>query len=272
MKKLITLTTLIISQSLFAGNEKGNGGDTCEIKLQSQNEKIKSMLINNEIKNLKMPKGLSFLEYKKRMIEEANKVIFSCSKKTIKLGSTEKTCLNYKDNQNQSRIECNLDRFLSITKSEQFKLVHHELAGLANLESNLGDERSNYFITNQLPLNWAINYSFMANNSIKNDDGSCSPSSLHLLQTEDVLIIQDVINGTFVFKLSADEVKKFENLGSRKIGDIVRFTTNKDGYTFTFNGEGCGSSKCESLEIVYPNDVKVELKSSESFLDKIDCE
>lgn len=50
---------------------------------------------------------------------------------------------------NQPNILCNIARFAATSASEQYKLIHHEFAGLVYLEKNEG-AASDYFISNQL--------------------------------------------------------------------------------------------------------------------------
>lgn len=74
----------------------------------------------------------------------------SCTSDRLFIGSAEKTCVNFVDESGESRILCNDKRFQDTKESEKFTLIHHEYAGVSNLEVNNGTEESNYFISNQL--------------------------------------------------------------------------------------------------------------------------
>src|SRR5207253_11459999 len=75
--------------------------------------------------------------------------IVSCVDEQIFVGSAEKTCKNFAAADGSLNIQCNANRFMATSNSDQYILVHHEYAGLAGFEVNTG-ESSNYQISNQI--------------------------------------------------------------------------------------------------------------------------
>lgn len=147
MKNLLLIGTLLLSINLFAGNEKGNGGDICENKIQNIKNDIESWLLNGEFKGIKLPAGLSEEVYKNGMLEAVKKSLLSCTNDKVKIGNAEKTCKNF-DDKRETRIVCNFDRIMKTNDEELYRLIHHEFAGVAGFELNKGEETSNYEISN----------------------------------------------------------------------------------------------------------------------------
>ena len=96
--------------------------------------------------------GLTSEEYKSKMLEaiEGNPII-KCQTEELLFGSAEKTCLNTTNNGN-AEIVCNLDRIESSNIEEKYRIIHHEIAGLAGIEVN-ETESSDYFYSNQITAN-----------------------------------------------------------------------------------------------------------------------
>lgn len=145
MKKLLTgLFLLSISFSALAWNERGNGGDTCESRIQEISKDFEGWFEEEKFTSIVLPNHLSQDEYKESMLSAISTSVISCTTDKIFVGRAEKTCMN-KD----SLIKCNANRFKGLTDSEQYKLVHHELAGVSGFEVNKS-EASNYQISNQI--------------------------------------------------------------------------------------------------------------------------
>ena len=80
---------------------------------------------------------------------EGNPIIKLSDGRTF--GSAEKTCLNTSNNGN-AEIVCNLKRIESSNIEEKYRIIHHEIAGLAGIEVN-ETESSDYFYSNQITAN-----------------------------------------------------------------------------------------------------------------------
>ena len=149
MKKKLLLATavnLCLSSSFAtAGEGATNGGDICENKLSSIVLDIEGWIQNNGGKQLSFTNGLTSEEYKSKMLEaiEGNPII-KCQTEELLFGSAEKTCLNTSNNGN-AEIVCNLKRIESSNIEEKYRIIHHEIAGLAGIEVN-ETESSDYFL------------------------------------------------------------------------------------------------------------------------------
>jgi hypothetical protein len=144
----IVLFCLASVAQASAGREGGNGGDMCEDRIKVIGDDIASWIHKGGPAKLNLPETTDAFEYSSSMLNSISKAKISCTSQTLKIGNAEKTCINYPDPANP-RILCNSAKFMNTTEELQYVLVHHEYAGLANLEVNQG-ESSNYTISNQL--------------------------------------------------------------------------------------------------------------------------
>lgn len=141
----------ILSTKNSVGGHDGNGGDPCEYKVKNIVSDIRSWLLNDQFKGIKLPARLSQDQYKKGMIEATSKVgVVSCTAETLYLKGVEKTCKNFEIEDGEAQIVCNFDRLMKTSDKESYKLVHHELAGIAGYEANNGSASSNYVISDQI--------------------------------------------------------------------------------------------------------------------------
>lgn len=154
MKSLLLLSSLFLLSPNISmakrGQDKGNGGDICENKMRNITNSIEEWLIRDEYKGLKLPDDLSEENYKEGMLDAAKKSILSCVTEKVFIGMAEKTCKNFEGEDQSTQVVCNFDRFMKTEEKEQYRLVHHELAGVAGFETNKGEEASVYFISNQI--------------------------------------------------------------------------------------------------------------------------
>lgn len=151
MKNFVIVIATLLSASISYANAKvvGNGGDPCENRFQVLRDDLRSWLQSDAPSLLTLPDGVYTHTYQDDMIRVIDSSLISCTDNRILLGDSEKTCANYIDNRGQKQILCNRSRFMTTQVSDQYVLVHHEFAGLANLEVSRGSE-SVYFISNQL--------------------------------------------------------------------------------------------------------------------------
>jgi hypothetical protein len=128
----------------------GNGGDACENKVLTIRDEINLWINKGGYKELKLPKSLSLNDYASKMKDAIRGAKVSCTNDRLFIGQAEKACVNFVTNSGDHRILCNDKRFTDTKESEKFTLVHHEYAGVAELEVNSAGEESNYVISNQL--------------------------------------------------------------------------------------------------------------------------
>lgn len=155
MKNLLLIGTFLFNLNAFAkpsmiDSDKGNGGDICENQMRNISNDIESWLLRDEFKGIKLDNRISEAAFKGRMLEAVQRSLLSCTADKIFIGKAEKTCKNFKDKNRDIRIVCNFNRFMKTTQNDQYRLMHHEFAGVAGLETNDGKEESNYRISDQV--------------------------------------------------------------------------------------------------------------------------
>jgi len=141
-----------VSHAVITGGDSGGGGDASEARVDEIRSDILKWINNGGASNLEFPENLSHDVYVSEMkkVLAPKKVVVSFTDKAVKVGKAEKTCKGYTDLEtNRKNILCNIPRFQSTGESEQYRLIHHEYAGLVNVEKNSG-EASDYIISNQL--------------------------------------------------------------------------------------------------------------------------
>lgn len=135
---------------LFAiANGVGNGGDICENRFTIIRNDIQSWMLKGGGVGLNLPQGVSFGTYNQTMLSNISMAKISCTDEKIFIGIGEKTCMNFRGADGSLQINCNLNRFMDTSESDQYILVHHEYAGLSGLELNTA-EASDYRISNQI--------------------------------------------------------------------------------------------------------------------------
>lgn len=152
MKLILVLALSIFvsaASAMVDGQDRGNGGDLCELRFNNVRDDIRSWIQKGGSKGLQLPSNLSLDQYNSDMLEQIDNAQVSCTEDKVMIGAAEKTCINFLDEKGQAKIKCNLKRFLDSEDSAQYVLVHHEYAGLAGFEVNT-DEESDYRISNQI--------------------------------------------------------------------------------------------------------------------------
>lgn len=150
MKKFVLLSILLASQLATAQiDRKGNGGDLCELRIQSIRDDIAAWIMGGGSKGLKLPEGVVLAQYDTEMLRWIKSATVSCVDQELKLGASQKTCMNFLDEAGRARIHCNIKRFRDTAGSDQYVLIHHEYAGLAGFEANV-TEASHYPISSQI--------------------------------------------------------------------------------------------------------------------------
>lgn len=146
---LITALATVSAQAAGRISGSGNGGDMCELRMKDIRQDLSNWIALGGAQGLRLPQDVSVDQYITEMQAVIGSAKFSCVDETLKIGSAEKTCVNYKNDDKSMEIVCNTKRFLGTTESNQYVLTHHEFAGLAGFEVNSGEE-SNYTISNQI--------------------------------------------------------------------------------------------------------------------------
>lgn len=165
--KLITITFAILLASPFElrakekkGTESGGGGDASEERVNQIRSDLLNWLDTEGPKNLLFPYGLTYKMYvtKMKKILAPQKVIIAFIEKDddinrdlkVSVHGIPKTCRGFVSELNSTPyIICNISRFANTKDSEQYRLIHHEYAGLALIENNVG-AASDYRISSQI--------------------------------------------------------------------------------------------------------------------------
>ena len=151
-KLCLSAFVFVIGASPFlalAGSD-AHGGDPCEDRIKTIRDDIMDWIHKGSPAALKLPTGITPQIYSKLMLAQLAQATFSCVSETIGVGEFEKTCRNQASTTDYPTITCNVYRFTKLTSdAEQYRLIHHEFAGLAGLEVGNGGD-SDYSISDQV--------------------------------------------------------------------------------------------------------------------------
>lgn len=155
MKKIILLGLVLMSSISNAemGSEGVGGGDLCEDRIKIIRDDLQEWINKGGHQGLLLPAQVTPEEYSDLMLEQIKYTKIICVGAgdvgyPVNVSGVAKVC-RYDLNDNESKITCDYDKFQSIKESDQYILVHHEFAGLANIEKPKGSD-SNYTISNQI--------------------------------------------------------------------------------------------------------------------------
>jgi hypothetical protein len=184
---VLTAATLALLASApgFAGPRDSGGGDLCEDRIKIVRDDIKAWIQKGGPQGLTLPRDVSISQYSELMLEQINSAKIRCVGPNdagfpVQVNDTPKVC-RFERGSFKSVIVCDFDKFNSLAESDQYILVHHEFAGLANIEIPNGSD-SNYEVSNQLSgylkdelvKKLAIKPGSSFNQIFKNEDGSIS--------------------------------------------------------------------------------------------------
>lgn len=148
MKTLLVMI-LFLPFSAQAGDKVLNGGDACERRFLEIRDDLSQWLGNHGHEQLRFPSGITPVGYKAGMKNAFESAHISCVDEKLAVLGAEKTCVNFKNQDGTPQIVCQNERFLKLPTDEQYRLTHHEYAGVAGLEGNR-EEESSYPISNQI--------------------------------------------------------------------------------------------------------------------------
>lgn len=143
----------LASVCAFAGTQDRGGGDICEDRVKSIRDDIQKWILNDGPAGLKLPDELSKETYALKILLEASRLKIRCVREgdqgyPVMIGKSPKTCI-FDRRDEESVVTCDIEKFKATSESDQYVLIHHELAGLAKLERPDG-EKSTYGISNQI--------------------------------------------------------------------------------------------------------------------------
>lgn len=142
--------------SLSKGGVATGGGDLCEDRIQSIRDDLKKWIIEGGSQSLKLPTGFSAQKYKDEMLEKIQTTSVRCVGKgdagyPVTVEGSAKVC-RFDRSSSLNLITCDYQKFQAMAESDQYVLVHHEYAGLADVERPNGSD-SDYRVSNQISGN-----------------------------------------------------------------------------------------------------------------------
>lgn len=154
---LATLVVLLISgPKAFSGigNEGSGGGDLCEDQIQIIRSDIASWIQKGGHKNLKLPQNINEEQYKTEMLKYISEAKIRCIGESdkdypVEVYGTPKVCRFDNKRFKKPVITCDREAFMKMNETNQYVLVHHEYAGLSNVEIPNKDD-SQYQVSNQI--------------------------------------------------------------------------------------------------------------------------
>lgn len=149
--------TTVLARS--GGSMDGGGGDANEERVDEIRADILKWINKGGAKNLKLT-SITYDKYLEEMTEilEPQKVIVGFvelddpnnEELQVTVSGSPKTCRGfYSKLDNQPHILCNISRFSTLNGPQQYKLIHHEYAGLVGVEKNFG-AASDYNVSSQI--------------------------------------------------------------------------------------------------------------------------
>ena len=146
-----------LSKARAAQSAKGGvatgGGDLCEDRIKDIRDDLKLWIVKGGAKSLNLPDGVSAARYSDDMLEQIYVAKIRCvgngdAGYPVAVNGVAKVCRFDRTN-SLSLITCDFSKFQATNEADQYKLVHHEYAGLADIERPNGSD-SDYRISNQI--------------------------------------------------------------------------------------------------------------------------
>lgn len=153
MKTILFLNLLFALSFARAGSEGVGGGDLCENRIKIIRDDLSDWIKKGGPNGLVLPSEITIGQYTKTMLNQIEHGKIQCVSEgdegyPVNIDGIAKVC-RFDISSNESKITCDYNKFQSMKESDQYVLVHHEYAGMANLEIPNGAD-SNYFISNQI--------------------------------------------------------------------------------------------------------------------------
>lgn len=143
------------AQSAKGGVATG-GGDLCEDRIKIIRDDLRSWIVRGGAKNLQLPAGVSSGKYSDDMLEQILAAKVRCVTNgdagyPVTVDGVPKVC-RFDRSTSSSLITCDFNKFQAMAEGKQYELIHHEYAGLADIEKPNGSD-SNYDVSNQITSN-----------------------------------------------------------------------------------------------------------------------
>jgi hypothetical protein len=157
---MLFLTSLNLASAKAVGTEGGGGGDELEDRVNTIRFDIYKWIENGGSEALILPEDMTLEQYNQDMQEilARRRVLVSFVENDLSddeelrviVNGIPKTCRGFISKKDlKEHIVCNVTRFRGTSESGQYRLIHHEYAGLAMIEKNEG-ALSDYSISSQI--------------------------------------------------------------------------------------------------------------------------
>lgn len=213
--QLVIFSTMAFAKSSGGGVIGGGGGDASELRVNEIRSDILKWINEGGSKGLNLQNVLTQEEYISQMTDilQPKKVVIGFVEKDdevtdelkVSVNGEPKTCRGFISVIDfKPHILCNISRFASTSDSDQYKLIHHEFAGLAKIENNDG-AASDYFVSSQITDYLRIQTVLKL--AVKKSDDVISNYS--------ALAISDCIQ---------DQERELHSLDNKVLSDFIRIT------------------------------------------------
>ncbi len=154
MKLIILLFLSLVFQTVIAETTTSGtrgGGDLCENRIKIIRDDLLDWISKGGPNSLKLPIEISVGQYKNDMTNVLSTATIECVGKgdhgyPVEINGISKVCVF---DSGKNNIVCDFSKFTNTNESDQYVLIHHEYAGLANIEiPNVSN--SNYNVSNQI--------------------------------------------------------------------------------------------------------------------------
>jgi|GEM_PF-5901099 len=148
------IVTLVSVSSLAAGGVGNTGGGSmCEAQIKIIRDDLAGWISKGGAGDLQLPRGLTADAYAKKMQLAFAAAKIRCVSEgdkgyPVEVYGTPKTC-RFDGDSSGALITCDETKFEKLNETKQYELVHHEYAGIANIEIPNRDD-SDYTASNQI--------------------------------------------------------------------------------------------------------------------------
>jgi len=162
---ILTALNLVALASLaaHAGGTSGGGGDASESRVNEIRTDILKWISEGGAQGLRLPVTLTLASYEKSMssilaphavvvgfVTATQEAQTNDPELSVSVNGQPKTCRGFvSQKDSRPHILCNSERFAQVSESKQYQLIHHEYAGLAGVEQNVGAS-SDYVVSSQI--------------------------------------------------------------------------------------------------------------------------
>lgn len=257
---------LLISSTVFGrsggGAIAGGGGDATEERVDEIRSDLLKWINDGGAKDLILPETLSYEEYVEKMthILQPQQVVVGFVEKDddsnvelqVNVSGMPKTCRGFLSIlDSRPHILCNISRFKNTTDSEQYKLIHHEYAGLMNIESNdeaASDYKVSSQITDYLTLQTVLRL------AVKTKPRDESSEELEMIMTKNKYLGNQKFEVEFTLSNSENVLQVSLENSDKKTTKMPKVILNKkNNFSFSRIIDTASYDSVNHWDISYPN-------------------